>query len=62
MSEGEDPDSKSQLPPTSYLAATDFPKGIAALANNGGGSIVYGLTETDKRATGRCGVELTEGH
>jgi predicted HTH transcriptional regulator len=43
------------------IAETDYPKDIAAMANSGGGMIVYGVTEKDKKATGREAVdELTE--
>lgn len=60
--EGSDLDFKAELPPTSNLTSTDFPKDIAAMANSGGGTILYGVTEKNKRAVGRADVELTEGH
>ena len=60
--ERADVDFKRDLPPTSGIANTDFPKDVAAMANSGGGTIVYGITETDKRATGRVDVELSENH
>ncbi|WP_254923079.1 ATP-binding protein [Rhodococcus sp. OK302] len=63
LSETADLDWKSELPPTSGLTKSDFPKDIAAMANNGGGIIVYGIKEDQSRATGRCDVgELTENH
>jgi len=63
IAETDDLDWKSELPPTSALNTTDFPKDIAAMANSGGGVIVYGITEQEKKATGRSGIEeLTENH
>ena len=63
IAETDDLDWKSSLPPTKGLNETDFPKDIAAMANSGGGIIVYGITEQGKKATGRIGTEeLTEGH
>lgn len=35
-------DWKSELPPAKGLPQTDFPKDVAAMANSGGGLIVYG--------------------
>lgn len=61
ISEAADLDWKSELPPIRDLPKSDFPKDIAAMANTGGGIIVYGITETQKAATGRRDVgELTE--
>lgn len=63
LSESDDLDWKSELPPTKGLAETDFPKDIAAMANSGGGVIVYGVNEQQKRAIGRTDVGgLTENH
>src|SRR5213076_1375638 len=63
LAETDDLDWKSSLPPTRALNETDFPKDIAAMANSGGGVIVYGITEQDKKATGRVDTgELTETH
>ncbi len=63
LAETDDLDFKSALPGTSGLAATDFPKDIAAMANSGGGVILDGITEQDKKAGARVDVgELTEGH
>ena len=62
VAERADVDFKRDLPPTSGIAGTDFPKDVAAMANSGGGTIVYGITETDKRATGRVDTELSENH
>jgi Putative DNA-binding domain len=63
LTETDDLDWKSSLPPTRALNETDFLKDIAAMANSGGGVIVYGITEQDKKATGRVDVgELTEVH
>lgn len=61
--ETDDLDWKSELPPERGLNQTDFPKDVAAMANTGGGVIVYGVAETAKAATERLDVgELTEGH
>lgn len=56
-------DWKVQLPPAKDLRNTDFPKDIAAMANAGGGIIVYGVDESQKIATKRTDVgELNEIH
>lgn len=63
LAETDDLDWKSELPPQKGLPQTDFPKDVAAMANRGGGVIVYGVNETDKRATSRGDVGLvTEGY
>lgn len=46
--------------PREKLAQSDFPKDVAALANAGGGIIVYGVNESEKAATGRVHVECGE--
>lgn len=53
VSESDDLDWKSELPPTKGLSQTDFPKDVAAMANGAGGVIVYGVHETQKAATRR---------
>lgn len=54
---------KSELPPMKGLSQTDFPKDVAAMANNGGGLIIYGVNEAQKAATARADVgELSEGY
>lgn len=61
--EASDLDWKRELPPAKGLPQTDYPKDVAAMANSGGGVIVYGVTEDQKAATGRVDVgELSEGH
>jgi len=45
----------------SGLPKTDYPKDIAAMANAGGGTILYGIVEDQKCAAGRAHVELSEG-
>src|SRR5699024_12385778 len=61
--ENDDLDWKSELPPIKNLSQTDVPKDIAAMANAGGGMIVYGVEERQKAATGRKDTgDLTEGH
>ncbi|MBX9152250.1 AlbA family DNA-binding domain-containing protein [Rhodococcus qingshengii] len=62
ITETADLDWKSELPPIKALSQSDFPKDIAAMANNGGGIIVYGIDEDEKAATGRRNVDLTEQH
>ena len=63
VAETDDLDWKSELPPTSNLSSTDVPKDIAAMANGGGGVIVYGVEENQKAATGRKDTgEFTENH
>ncbi|WCO67932.1 ATP-binding protein [Iamia majanohamensis] len=63
ISETDDLDWKSALPPAKGLSQTDYPKDIAAMANSGGGMIVYGVAEDQKAATGRTDVgDLDEGH
>lgn len=61
--EANDLDWKSALPPMKGLPTTDFPKDVAAMANSGGGVIVYGVRELQKEATQRVDVgELSEAH
>ena len=61
--ESDELDWKSELPPIKNLSQTDVPKDIAAMANSGGGMIVYGVEEAQEAATGRADVgEFTEGH
>jgi len=63
LAEAADLDWKQDLPPTKNLNETDFPKDVAAMANRGGGTIVFGVTEEEKHATGRKDTgELTENH
>lgn len=56
LQEDFDLDWKRDLPPTKDLKTHDFPKDVAAMANSGGGTIVYGIAEKDGCATGRKGV------
>lgn len=63
VAETDDLDWKAKLPPKKGLPQTDFPKDVAAMANSGGGVIVYGVKEAQGSATERCDVgELDEGH
>lgn len=63
VTEGNDLDWKSELPPAKGLPQTDFPKDVAAMANSGGGIIVYGVRESQKAATERVDVgELDEAY
>jgi hypothetical protein len=54
--ETDDLDWKSELPPAKGLSQTDFPKDVAAMANSGGGVIVFGVRETQKAAAERVDV------
>lgn len=56
LAETEDLDWKSELPPIRELKQSDFPKDVAAMANASGGILVYGVKETQKKATGRCAI------
>ena len=48
---------------TGGLSNTDYPKDVAALANAGGGVLVYGVKESDKAAVRRKDTgNLTEPH
>ncbi|MBB1254639.1 ATP-binding protein [Streptomyces sp. OF3] len=51
-----DLDWKASLPPSKGLPQTDFPKDVAAMANSGGGLIVFGVREEQKAATERVDV------
>ncbi|WP_222844550.1 helix-turn-helix domain-containing protein [Saccharomonospora sp. CUA-673] len=63
VAETTDLDWKLELPPPKGLQHTDFPKDIAAMANSGGGVIVYGVRESQKAATERVDVgELDEAY
>ncbi len=63
ITETDDLDWKSQLPPAKGLSQTDFPKDVAAMANSGGGIIVFGVRESQKTATERVDTgELDEAH
>lgn len=58
-----DLDWKRELPPERGASSSDFPKDVAAMANSGGGTIVFGVSEVQKAATSRRDVgELTERH
>lgn len=61
--EADDLDWKSELPPAKGLPQTDFPKDVAAMANSGGGVIVFGVRELQKAATERADVgEVDESY
>ncbi|MEV0360637.1 ATP-binding protein [Nocardia sp. NPDC050697] len=63
VEEADDLDWKSELLPVKGLQLTDFPKDVAAMANSGGGLIIYGVRESQKAATERIGVgECDEGY
>ncbi|AYJ06364.1 AlbA family DNA-binding domain-containing protein [Mycobacterium avium] len=56
-------DWKSELPPAKGIPQTDFPKDVAAMANSGGGLIVYGVREDQKAAVERVDVgKFDEAH
>lgn len=61
--ESDSLDWKVELPPEKNVKESDFPKDIAAMANIGGGVIVYGVDEAEKAATERkCVGDLSENH
>lgn len=61
--ETDDLDWKAKLPDIKGIGQGDFPKDVAAMANRGGGVIVFGVEEDGKAATWRVDVgELSEGH
>ena len=63
ISETDDLDWKAALPSEKELAQSDTVKDIAAMANSGGGVIVFGVEEQNKSATGRIDIgEVTEGY
>lgn len=63
VSEGDELDWKTALPPEREFRDSDIVKDIAAFANRGGGIIVFGVTETNKAADNRHDAgELTEGY
>src|SRR4051794_40043223 len=49
-------DWKGEPPPARDLTHTDFPKGVAGMANAGDGSIVFGVQRARKAATRRLDV------
>ena len=55
--ESADLDWKLKLHSQKGLAQTDFPKDVAAMANSGGGLIIYGVRESQKKAIERVDVE-----
>ncbi|WP_181068024.1 helix-turn-helix domain-containing protein [Rathayibacter sp. AY1A7] len=50
-------DWKSKLPDLKGLSRSEFPKDVAAMANSGGGLIIYGIRESQKAAFERCGTD-----
>ncbi|MDR1388207.1 MAG: ATP-binding protein [Propionibacteriaceae bacterium] len=63
LPETDDLDWKRDLPPLTGLSGTDFPKDVAAMANLGGGLLVFGVQEKDGRADSLFGVaEVSEQH
>lgn len=60
LRESDDLDWKAELPPLGALINSDFPKDVAAMANSGGGTLVFGVTEAQKAATGRKDTGLLD--
>lgn len=61
--ETNDLDWKSELPPAKGLPQTDFPKDVAAMANSGGGVLVFGVRDHQKAARDRVDVgEVDEAY
>lgn len=57
LAETDDLDWKEEFPPSKGLSKTDVRKDIAAMANRGGGMIIYGVKEHQKKATGRAHID-----
>lgn len=57
--ESDDLDWKQALPRDRDLKDSDFTKDVAAMANNRGGVIVYGVSEDQKAATGRQAIRFS---
>jgi predicted HTH transcriptional regulator len=55
LAETDDLDWKRALSPAKDLQSTDFPKDVAAMANSGGGTIVYGVEEDARTHMGSEG-------
>lgn len=55
--ETDDLDWKEEFPPSKGLSKTDVPKDIAAMANRGGGMIIYGVKEDQKKAIERAHID-----
>ena len=63
ITENDELDWKTALPPEKEFRDSGIVKDIAAFANASGGIIVFGVTETSKAADGRHDAgELTEGY
>lgn len=63
VQEATDLDWKTELPQSKDLRGSDFPKDVAAMANAGGGVIVFGVTEREKAAHERVDAgDLGEGY
>jgi hypothetical protein len=62
LRETSDLDWKDRLPPQKGLTETDFPKDVAAMANCGGGVLVYGVQEAEKVATARSDAGEVDEH
>src|SRR4051794_13022964 len=61
VAETDDLDWKKNLPDAKGLPISEVPKDIAAMANSGGGMIIYGVEEHQKSANGRRDVgEISE--
>lgn len=62
VTESDDLDWKAKLPPHRELQRSDIVKDIAAMANSGGGMLVFGVEEDERAATGRVDAgEVDEG-
>jgi hypothetical protein len=63
LAESDDLDWKTQLPAEKDLVHSDTVKDIAAMANFGGGLIVFGVDENQKKASRRADVgDVTESY
>lgn len=63
IEESDTLDWKRDLPDEKALAQSDVLKDLAAFSNSGGGVLVFGVTEEQRRATGRVDVgEVSESY
>jgi hypothetical protein len=63
IEESDQIDWKTELPPERALSQSDVVKDIAAFANSGGGLLVFGVAETQAKATARVDIgEVTESY
>lgn len=57
LQEQADLDFKSTPPPAAALKQSDLAKDVAAMANSGGGMLIYGVRDSESRAAEVCGID-----